>query len=1129
MFKKIILLSAIILFASNVFADSLIHHKISVTVEPDEHYIDATDQITIPVTDVKPVLFFLLNKNLTVTCESSDIQLKLEQGGLTAEDFGIDREDFNMSSDNTVNKYSLTFSSETKEEVILTLKFSGTINYPIEQLGEEYARGFSQTPGIIDAKGVYLAGSTYWIPWFNDKLISFEMTTTVPKSWSVVSQGKRTVNDFKDDKHVICWNSPEPMEEIYLIAAEFTEYSESAGATNVMAFLRTPDETLANKYLEATAQYLEMYRKLVGPYPFSKFALVENFWETGYGMPSFTLLGEQIIRFPFILNSSYPHELLHNYWGNSVYVDFKTGNWCEGLTAYMADHLIAEQRGQGADYRRTTLQRYTDYVKSSNDFPLKEFGSRYNPSSEAIGYGKSLMMWNMLRDMIDDENFVSTFQKFYRDYKFKVASFGDICTSAEAVSGADLKPFFDQWVDRKGAPELSLSDISVTKKNSQYKLHFKLSQIQDDDVFNLIVPVAVSFEKSVSIENVVMDQKEQTYEMTFSDEPLLLQVDPQFNLFRKLHFNEIPPSLSKIFGSEKVLILLPSKASDEKQEYYKSLADAWSTDTSRSIKILNDSEISELPSDASVWIFGNENLFARRVKDGLKDYDAELTNETVRFANASFPIDKNSFVIAVRHPDNPTSIIVLLSSDNKDAAAGLARKLPHYGKYSYLVFEGTEPTNIAKGEWEAVNSPLVAKITIAGEPVPETIDTDLPKRKALATLEPVFSAERMMQTVNYLASPELSGRQPGTEGINKAAEYIVEKFKSAGLQPGADDSSYFQVWDEVVDANGKKASVKNIIGIIPGTNSDLKDESVIVCAHYDHLGLGWPEANKGNKGKIHPGADDNASGVAVMLELAELLGKTLKPQRTVIFVAFTCEESGLLGSKYYVKNMKRFPANKVIGFINFDTVGRLGENKLLVLNSNSAREWKFIFMGASYVTGVESEMVTQDLDASDQRSFIEIGVPAVQIFSGPNEDYHKPSDTADKIDGAGLVKVATFSREGILYLADRIEPLTFQGETGNKTNETQTTTGTRKVSTGTVPDFAFSGEGVRIADLTADSPAEHAGLQKGDIIIMVDQYKISNLKDYSDALKKFIPGDTVDVTYLRDGIENKTQIKLTAK
>jgi aminopeptidase N len=266
-----------------------------------------------------------------------------------------------------------------------------------------------------------------------------------------------------------------------------------------------------------------------------------------------------------------------------------------------------------------------------------------------------------------------------------------------------------------------------------------------------------------------------------------------------------------------------------------------------------------------------------------------------------------------------------------------------------------------------------------------------------------------------------------------------------------------------------------------------------------------------------------------MLELAELLGKTLKPQRTVIFIAFTCEESGLLGSKYYVKNMKRFPAKKVIGVINFDTVGRLWGKKLLVLSSNSAREWKFIFMGAGYVTGVESEMVTQDLDASDQRSFIEAGVPGVQIFSGANEDYHKPTDTPDKIDAAGMVKVATFAREGILYLADRIEPLTFQGQTTSEKPKTESQSGERKVSTGSMPDFAYSGEGVRIADLTAGSPAEKAGLQKGDIIIQLGQYKVKNLREYSDALKKFNPGDVVDLHYLRDGKENQTKIELTAK
>src|SRR5258707_12636309 len=162
------------------------------------------------------------------------------------------------------------------------------------------------------------------------------------------------------------------------MAAPFSEYSRDAGGVKAMAFLRKPDQALADRYLDATAQYLEMYRGLLGPYPYSKFALVENFWETGYGMPSFTLLGEQVIRFPFILHSSYLHELLHTWWGNGVFADLAGGNWWEGLPAYLADHLVAEQRGQGAAHRRAILQRVTDYVPPENDSPPSRFASRHD-------------------------------------------------------------------------------------------------------------------------------------------------------------------------------------------------------------------------------------------------------------------------------------------------------------------------------------------------------------------------------------------------------------------------------------------------------------------------------------------------------------------------------------------------------------------------------------------------------------------------------------------------------------------------------------------------------------------------------------------------------------------------------
>ena len=493
MIKKIHIIFIAIALFSTVYAGTITNHKISVKIDPAKHTLEATDQVTINPEKAKEEITFVLNNNLNVTSGTPDIIVKLVKKGVKPEDVGIDREDFNPSIGLKENKYAIIFKNKKKIDTTFVLKFSGKINYQISQDGEEYARGFSQTPGIIDEKGVYLAGSTSWIPKFDDGLISFELKTTVPEKWNVASQGKRTFNKVKNGFRTVTWDVPDPTEEVFLIAAKFTEYSRPAGAIDVFAFLRTPDEGLANKYLEATAQYLELYRKLFGPYPYSKFALVENFWETGYGMPSFTLLGEQIIRFPFILNSSYPHELLHNYWGNGVYVDSKSGNWCEGLTAYLADQLIAEQRGQADDYRRNTLQNYTDYVNPTNDFPLNKFRSRYSASSEAIGYGKTSFVWNMLREDVGDEQFIKALQKFYRDNKFKVASFSDIRASFESVSGKNLKPFFEQWVDRTGAPELQLSNVNVKKDSSGYRLTFSLKQIQKEDVFSLNIPIAVSF------------------------------------------------------------------------------------------------------------------------------------------------------------------------------------------------------------------------------------------------------------------------------------------------------------------------------------------------------------------------------------------------------------------------------------------------------------------------------------------------------------------------------------------------------------------------------------------------------------------------------------------------------------
>ena len=210
------------------------------------------------------------------------------------------------------------------------------------------------------------------------------------------------------------------------------------------------------------------------------------------------------------------------------------------------------------------------------------------------------------------------------------------------------------------------------------------------------------------------------------------------------------------------------------------------------------------------------------------------------------------------------------------------------------------------------------------------------------------------------------------------------------------------------------------------------------------------------------------------------------------------------------------------------SVGRMFKSKLIVLNSNSAREWKFIFMGTEYTTGIATELSTQDIDASDQVAFLEKGIPAVQFFVKPNEDYHLPTDTIEKLDPSGLVKIATVVKETLLYLADRKEPMIFTGKVKEIISSVKILKGLsgKKTATGFIPDFTFSGEGVKIADVTKDSPAEKAGLIKGDILKEFNGKKVTDLKIYTKHLYAKNPGDTVSIIIERNGELNEFELIL---
>jgi aminopeptidase N len=703
---------------ARIQGNSLVHHDLKVSLDPQGHRFAAEDRITIPQSSACD-LHFSLHKGLEPVSLTPGVTVVRKSGNEEAV---------------PLETYSLTLPPGINTFV---LKFGGEVHHPLAPAGNGPARGARDTPGIISKEGVFLSGSTHWYPQFGEELITFDLEVKLPSDWDAVSQGERTLHEIKGGSKQVQWHCPYPQEEIFVVAAPFFEFSRPTEHVQAMVFLREQDKDLAEKYLLAAGRYIGMYDRLIGPYPYKKFALVENFWETGYGMPSFTLMGPKVIRFPFIIDSSYPHEILHNWWGNGVFPDPESGNWSEGLTAYLSDHFIQEQRGTASQYRRDTLQKYSDYVSKEKDFPLSEFRSRHNSATEAIGYGKALMFFHMLQMQLGDKDFVKALREFYRDRKFKFASFDDIRKSFETVSGKDLRRTFAQWVDKHGAPQLKISNTGVRKEGDEYVVQALLEQVQDGRPYLLNVPVAITAEgRDQAYQGVVrMTKKRKEVKFRLFHAPLRIDVDPEFDLFRRLAREEIPPALTQAFGAKKLTIIIPSSASDALAKAYRLLAQSWTNSGPEEVRVIDDSEIAALPTDTSVIIPGWENRFLREMPSELAKYGVRMDSDSLTIGKETFPRTHHSVAITIRNPKSDNLSLTWIASDTAEAIRGLARKLPHYHSYSYLVFKGEEPTFVAKGYWPPLQSPLTVFVPRDGGCISRVEMGKLKTRKPLATLQ----------------------------------------------------------------------------------------------------------------------------------------------------------------------------------------------------------------------------------------------------------------------------------------------------------------------------------------------------------------------------------------------------------
>ena len=375
---------------------------------------------------------------------------------------------------------------------------------------------------------------------------------------------------------------------------------------------------------------------------------------------------------------------------------------------------------------------------------------------------------------------------------------------------------------------------------------------------------------------------------------------------------------------------------------------------------------------------------------------------------------------------------------------------------------------------------------------------------------------KIQEDVTFLADDKLEGRQTGTKGEKAAAAYLAKRFKELGLEPKGTDG-YFQDFtfkpktgphQEVKYTDTKVDSTitgRNILAYLDNNAS----QTIIIGAHYDHLGYGSEGSlYRGEEKQIHNGADDNASGVAVMLNLASKLKKANKGNN-YLFMAFSGEEMGLLGSNYFVKNAT-INLDSANYMLNMDMVGRLKKDSALAVYGVGTTP---IFKQVINASNNKFKLIEKEsgVGPSDHTSFYLSDIPVLHFFTGQHEDYHKPGDDSDKLNYDGMNAISNYIFEIITDLDDNGE-LAFR-----KTKNESDSAPRFKVTLGVVPDYMFDGEGMRIDGVSEDKPAQKAGLQRGDVVIKLGEHDIKDMMGYMTALSKFEKGNTTTAKIVREG------------
>lgn len=545
----------------------------------------------------------------------------------------------------------------------------GTVEIRYEGVFKDDTAGGGTNYGVvgnsIGTEGVSLTGLWYPRP---DSLHTYRLEATLPAAYTALSEAEEVRQTVKGDAVEFSFVFPHPVDGISFVASDrYTVLKQEFNGIELYAYFFPSERELAPTYLDYAKKYLSLYGERFGAYPYRRFAVVENFLPSGYSMPTFTLLGRDVVKLPFIVETSLGHEIAHQWFGNSVYIEYEKGNWAEGLTTYVADHFYEEQKGRGWEYRKQMLIDYESYVNPARDFPLKDFKGREDTASKAIGYGKAAMVFHMLKKTVGDDAFSIALKEFVRENLFRKASWEDIRKSFEKASGKDLEGFFKQWVATAGVPEIYFGGFTIGRSydSNDGKAEVGFSAGQKSNVYALDIPVTLYFREGSREEVTVrLDKAKISGTLAPPSLPEKIVVDGDYDVMRRLSEGEIPPVLARLIGEEKPLVVLPEGEKEIYSPVIKTFKERGAT-----VKGASDLTDTEVHSSSMV-ILGNGNPLVSRLFGSLPRPDEGFT------------------AVVKKNPWDPRKVVGIFHGKSKEEVEAAFRKIFHYGKYGYLAFSG---------------------------------------------------------------------------------------------------------------------------------------------------------------------------------------------------------------------------------------------------------------------------------------------------------------------------------------------------------------------------------------------------------------------------------------------------------